>query len=442
MKEYQKSVSVVNGGKGKSTKKESGKISFDDQAETIKVIDADKLYEIAESGLEALVYQVGLEAMLQVFEQDVVDIAGPKNKRDKDRIAYRHGTEQTKVVYGDKKISVNKPRVRTVGQNGHDLTLPSLEYFQNEDSLNRSVLTRLLCGISTRKYERTTVTGDEVASVSKSEVSRRFNAELSRLMTEFFDRSLSDDMFPIIMIDGIERGGMTIVTALGVRVDGKKVILGLIDGATENNLVVKRLFEDLISRGLRTDVRRLFVIDGAKALSKAIRDTFGEMAEIQRCQVHKKRNVLSHLPESEKGNIGLSISKAYLEHNYEEAFSKLNLIADNLDGRYPSAAASIREGIDETLTVNRLNIHGLLRSSLTSTNMMESANSVAAGIVRKITKWRDGEMLLRHMAAAFLEAERGFRRIKGYKHIPSLITTLNNHPLVNTNSNDIEVVAS
>jgi transposase-like protein len=427
MVDYQKKVALVNDGKGKSSRKVKADVCFDSAVETIKVIDAEKLYEIAEAGLEALVYQVGLEAMFQVFEQDVSDLVGPKNIRDTNRIAYRHGTEQTKVVYGDKKISVRKPRVRTVGQNGHDIPLPSLEYFQNEDSLNRSILTRLLCGISTRKYERTATKGEEVSTVSKSEVSRRFNVELSRLMTEFFDRNLSDDMYPIIMIDGMERGGMTIVAAMGVRVDGKKVVLGLIEGATENNQTVKRLFEDLIDRGLRTDVRRLFVIDGAKALSKAVRDTFGDMAEIQRCQVHKKRNVLSYLPESEKSNIGLAISKAYLEYDYDKARHQLELIADNLDGRYPSAAASMREGLEETLTVNRLQIHGLLRESLKSTNMMESANSTASGIVRRITKWRDGEMLLKHMAAAFIEAERGFRRVKGYKHISSLIVALIRH---------------
>jgi len=422
MKDYQKSVALVNDGKGKASKKD--KVRFENQAETIKVIDSDKLLEIAEAGLEKMAYQIGLEAMLQIFQQDVEELAGPKGKRNKDRKATRHGTESTKVVYGDRKISVHKPRVRTPGKNGHDIPLPSLPFFQNEDSLDRAVLTRLLCGISTRKYKRVAATGEEISTVSKSEVSRRFNIELSRLMTEFFDRRLSDDIYPIIMVDGMERGGMTIIVALGVKTDGRKVVLGLVEGATENNQAAKRLFEDLIDRGLRTDARRLFVIDGAKALLKAIRDTFGKMAEIQRCQVHKKRNVLSHLPQSEQGNIGLAMSKAYLEYDYDDAKRQLEAIANNLENRYPSAAASMREGLEETLTVNRLQIHGLLRSSLTSTNMIESANSVASGIVKKITKWRDGEMLLKHMAAAFLEAERGFRRVKGYRHIPTLIVSL------------------
>jgi len=423
MKDYQKNIAVVNGGKAKSVKKAG--TGFESKAETIKVIDSDKLLEIAEAGLEQMAYQIGIEAMLQIFEQDVDELAGPKYKRNAQRKATRHGTEPTKVVFGDKKISVRKPRVRTPGKEGHDIPLPSLAYFQNEDPLDRAVLTRLLCGISTRKYERTAALVEEASSVSKSEVSRRFNVELGRLMEEFFDRGLSDDMYPTIMIDGMERGGMTIIAALGVRTDGRKVVLGLVEGATENSQAAKKLLEDLIDRGLRVDARRLFVLDGAKALAKAVRDIFGDMAVIQRCQVHKKRNVLSYLPESEKGNIGLAISKAYLEYDYDKAKRQLELIADNLERRYPSAAASMREGLEETLTVNRLGVHGLLRSSLTSTNMMESANSVASGIVRKITKWRDGEMLLKHMAAAFLEAERGFRRVKGYKHMPELIAALN-----------------
>ena len=423
MVDYQKRVSVVNNEKGESIKK--GSLCGQ---KTVEVIDSGRLLEIAEAGLEQMAYHIGLEAMLQIFEQDVEEIVGPKHKRNKERKATRHGTESTKVVYGDKKISVRKPRVRTPGKNGHDIPLPSLTYFQNEDPLDRSVLTRLLCGISTRKYERTAALGEDVSSVSKSEVSRRYNAELGKLMIAFFDRRLSDDIYPIIMVDGMERGGMTIIAAIGVKSDGKKVVLGLVEGATENSQAVKRLFEDIIDRGFSTEVRRLFVIDGAKALLKAVKDTFGDMAEIQRCQVHKKRNVQSHLPDSEKGNVGLSISKAYMEFDYEKARRQLELIADNLEGRYPNAAASLREGLEETLTVYRLKVPGLLRTSLVSTNMMESANSTASGIVRKITKWRDGEMLLKHMAAAFLEAERGFRRVKGYKHIPSLIASLQRHP--------------
>ena len=413
MKEYQKKSTHV---KGATSQKRPGEVGH-----TVDVIDSARLTEIAEEGLATLAYNLGLEVLQQMFEQDAEAIAGPKGKHNKNRTAYRHGTEQTKVVYNDSKISVERPRVRA---GGHDVPLPSLVLFQREDPLNQSIVNRLLCGVSTRKYDRTVTTvEDDVACTSKSEASRRFKAELRKLMVEFFERQLKDP-YLCIMVDGMVRGNMTIIVALGINNDGKKEILGLIEGGTENSETVKRLFEDLIERGLSVDVPRLFVIDGSKALSKAIRDIFGKSALIQRCQVHKKRNVLSHLPKSEQANVGMAISRAYLEFNYKDALSQLNKIADNCEYRYPSAAASLREGLEETLTVHRLRIPGLLRATLSNTNAIESANSVAAGIVNRICKWRDGEMVLRHMAAGFLEAERGFRRIKGYRELPFLQAAL------------------
>ena len=396
-------------------------INLEAKGNTIKVMDRTWLMEIAEEGLKEMVFEVGMKVMYQLFEWDVEDLAGPKGKHNKDRIAYRHGTEPTKVVFGDKKIKVTKPRIRS---GGHDVPLPSLQYFQNEDALDGSIVTRLLCGISTRKYDRTTANEcGEGACTSKSEVSRRFITGLNKLMDEFFNRRL-DDTFPAIMIDGIEVGGMTVIAALGIANDGKKQVLGLVEGGSENSDAVKSLLADLIERGLNTDVPRLFVLDGSKALKKAVTDTFGNKSFIQRCQVHKKRNVLSHLPQSEQANIGLAISRAYMEFDYDKALHQLHIIANNLDNRYPDAAASMREGLEETLTVYRLNIPALLRKTLTSTNAMESANSAAAGVVRRISKWRDGEMVLRHMAAGFLEAERGFRRVQGFREMPFLIAAL------------------
>jgi len=416
MKEYQNKPNPV---KSKSNKQG---INYGEPEKLVKVVDAAHLMEIAEEGLAAMFFNVGLEAMYQIFEQDVEALVGPKGKHNSDRTAYRHGTEQTKVVLEDKKISVSKPRVRS---GGHDVPLPSLAHFQSEDRLDRSILTSILCGISTRKYGRTVAEdGGDGACVSKSEVSRRYNAELKKVMDEFFNRRL-DKAYPVIMVDGMEKGGMTIIAALGITYDGRKEVLGVVEGGTENSTVVKRLFEDLISRGLDPDVPRLFVLDGAKALYKAVRDTFGAMAQIQRCQVHKKRNVLSHLPQSEQGNVGLAISRAYLEFDYDKALRQLNGIAGDLEGRYPDAAASMREGLEDTLAVHRLGVPGLLRKTLSSTNAMESANAVAAGIVRRISKWQDGEMLLRHMAAGFIEAERGFRRVQGYKQIHTLVAALN-----------------
>lgn len=412
MRDYQKTPKRVKW--GAPVRQNNGR---EDETTTVKVINRARLVEIAEEGLSAMFYHLGVEVVKQILEQDVTEIVGPKGRHNKGRTANRHGTEQTKVVLNDKKISIQKPRVRS---EGHDVQIPSLVFFQSEDPMDRTMLSRLLCGVSTRKYGRTISTeGDEATCVSKSEVSRRFKAELKKQMDEFFDRRL-DDTYPAIMVDGMEKGGMTIIAALGITSDGRKEVLGLVEGATENSVAVKRLFGDIIERGVRTDLPRLYVLDGSKALHKAVRDTFGDAAQIQRCQIHKKRNVLSHLPESEQANAGLALTRAYMEHDYDKALRQLSRIADDLDNRYPDAAASLREGLDETLTMHRLGLPGLLRKTLSNTNAMESANSVAAGIVRRISKWQDGEMLLRHMAAAFVEAERGFRHIQGYKQLPLL----------------------
>jgi transposase-like protein len=410
MKDYQKKPMLVKREK-ETAIKTSG----------IGVIDGDWLLEEAENGLSQLAHKLGLVVLQQMFEREVEELAGPKGKHNKERIAYRHGTEQTKIVYGDKKVSVSRPRVRS---DGHDVPLQTLSTFQREDPLNESIVAEILCGVSTRKYSRRTATnGDDVACTSKSEASRRFKTELKRLMEEFFSRPL-EDTYPAIMIDGMVVSKMTIIVALGMRSDGKKEILGLIEGGTENSEVVKRLFSDLIERGLNPGIPRLFTIDGSKALTKAIRNTFGDAAMVQRCQVHKKRNVLAHLPESEQANIGMAISRAYLEFEYEKAASQLKQIAANCEHRYPAAAASLLEGLEETLTVHRLDVPGLLRKTLSNTNAIESANSVAASFARRVCRWRDGEMVLRHMAAGFLEAERGFRRVNGYRQIPFLEAAL------------------
>lgn len=390
--------------------------------ESIVILNQEKLLDTAAGGLLNLSIELGFEVMRQMLELDVEEIAGKKGKHNPNRKAYRHGSEQTKVVLGGEKRSVDKPRVRSVS--GMELTLPSLAQFQNEDTLSQAVLAKLLRGVSTRKYAGTTEhPNPDSACTSKSEVSRRFIAALEPMVMEFLSRRLEDD-YPVIMIDGMNIGDMTVLAAMGIRKDGTKQMLGVIEGASENHVTAAALLTDLIDRGLSANIPRLFVLDGGKALHKAVSDTFGKYAAIQRCQVHKKRNVLSHLPKSEQSNIGLAISRAYLEFDYDKAKKELLLIADNLVGRYPTAASSLLEGLEETLTVHRLQIPGLLRQTLCSTNPIESANSVCMSIVRRIKNWKNGEMVLRNIAAGFLEAEKSFRRIKGYRQIPVLISSL------------------
>jgi transposase-like protein len=391
---------------------------------SIKILEEAPLLECAVEGLKTLCVRVGLEVMTQLLESEVESLCGPKGRHNRERAAYRHGTEQSKVVMGGKKIAIKKPRTRS--KDGHELPLTVLELFQNEDPLNQEIVERLLCGVSTRKYRRTVNSrGVEEGSTSKSEVSRRFITGMERIMEAFFQRHIGND-YPAILIDGMMLGKMTVIAALGIGSDGKKQVLGLIEGGTEHHTVANALLGDLIKRGLSPDIPRLFVLDGGKGLHKAVKDTFGERALIQRCQVHKKRNVLSYLPESEQSTVGLRISRAYLEHDLAKAKRALKTIADDIQSRYPSAAASLREGLEETLTVHSLGLPGLLRKTLSNTNAIESANSVCMGVLRRVSRFRDGEMILRHAAAGYLEAERTFRRIKGYRELPFLTAALAN----------------
>ena len=212
-------------------------------------------------------------------------------------------------------------------------------------------------------------------------------------------------------------------------------MLGIIEGDFQNSVVVIELFNDLIERGLDPRRSRLCVLDGSKALHKGVTDVFGQDVLTQRCQVHKKRNVLSYLPKSEQANVSKNLTMAYREFDYETAKDKLLLLASSLEYRYPKAAASLREGLEETLTVHRLNVPGLLRETLSNTNPLESANSVCRGLIRRVCNFKDGGMALRHAAAGFMGAEQGFRRIRGYKHMGVLVAMLEgqivNQPMTN-----------
>ena len=389
---------------------------------SVEILDSRRLAGLASEGLLALSLELGLEVMRQMLEADVEAEAGPRGKHDKGRGAYRHGTERTRVVLGGEKVSVERPRVRSKG--GEELPLPTLRAFQNEDPLNAALLSRLLSGVSTRKYGRT-IEGlpGEMLCVSKSEASRRFGTAMEARMEEFFKRRI-EGSYPAMMVDGLQLGKLTIIAALGINAKGEKRIMGIAEGGSENGEVVKALLNELIERGLDPAEPRLYVLDGVKALSKAVKDVFGKKAVIQRCQVHKKRNVLSYLPESEQANVSVAMTMAYREFDYDKAKSALEILASNLQYRYPKAADSLREGLEETLSAHRLKLPGLLRQTLSSTNVMESANSACMGIIRRVCNFKDGAMTLRYAAAGFLEAERGFRRVKGFRQMPILKNAL------------------
>jgi len=396
----------------------------------IQLINPEALLLKASEGLLAISLELGLEVIRQMMEGEVNEIAGAKSKHKKDREVYRHGKEGTTVVLGGMKVQTQRPRVRRKG--GAEVTLKTLAAFQEEDHLNSSIMAKLLSGVSCRKYSRIVEsTSGKIKCISKSEVARRFSAGIKLAMDKFFSRRI-EGSYPAMMLDGMVLGKITIIAAMGIRSDGKKQMLGIIEGGSENSEVAKALLTDLLERGLDPAEPRLYTIDGSKALAKAIRDTFNDRAVIQRCQVHKKRNVLSHLPESEKAEVSKQMTSAYREFEYSEAFTRLNKIAKQLRFRYPSAADSLQEGLEETLTVHRLHVSGLLRKTLSSTNILESANSVCAGVIRRVSNFRTGEVALRQAAAGFMEAERGFHRVMGYRDIVLLQASL----MKNTNTKE------
>lgn len=390
--------------------------------QAIQILDQNVLLEKAAAGLLATAKHVGMEVLYQMMEGDVEALAGPKGKHKKDRDAYRHGTDSSTVILGGQKVPISRPRVRQ--KNGAELPIKTLTMFQKEDPLNDVILSRLLHGVSTRKYKQT-IDGlaEGARCVSKSEVSRRFIAGMEKRMQEFFERQITEN-YCAMMIDGMQLGDMTIIAAMGIDDNGKKQMLGLTEGGTENSEVIKDMLTDMIKRGLRTDEPRLYVLDGGKALAKAVKDTFGGNAAIQRCQVHKKRNVLSYLPESEQQIVSMKLTLAYREAEYSKAKARLEEIVKDLHTPYPKAAESLKEGLEETLTVCRLKVPGLLRETLSNTNAIESANSICAGILRNVKNFKNGGMSLRHAAAGFMEAEKSFHRVRGYGQIQYLRTKL------------------
>lgn len=390
-------------------------------------VDFKELEEMASRGLLSLSIQLGMKALEIMLEDEVSSHAGQKGKHNNSRAAYRHGYEKSRVTLGGQKVSVEKPRVRSKLEN-KEITIETLNHFQEEDLLNTSALKRIINGVSVRKYQNTL---DEIPieshSISKSSVSRRFTKVTEKLLQEFLSRPI-DDYFPIIMMDGVHLGDYLVVVALGISEEGKKKILGLIEGSTENAKICSDLLQNIIDRGLDAKDKRLFVLDGGKGLHKSVKDVFGDNAYIQRCQIHKRRNVQSYLPDSEQKAVKTAMNKAYMEFDYDEAKKKLLLLSKELEFKYPSAASSLLEGLEETLTVHKLKVPGLLRMTLSNTNPIESAIGTATEVSERVKDWQSGSQVLRWISSGFMIAEEKFRTIKGYKQIPFLINSFNEKP--------------
>ena len=376
----------------------------------------------------ALAVGAGLAVLQETMEWEVERIVGPKGKHDRERTAKRHGHTPGEVTLGGRCVPVSRPRVRSA-DDSEEIQVDSYQEFASRDLLGQVVLERMLAGVSTRRSRRVDEpVGEQVKadarSTSKSAVSRTFVARTRTALEELLGRDLSDLELAVVMIDGIDLADVTHVVALGITSDGTKVPLSLREGSTENATVATALLSDLVDRGLRPGEAQLYVLDGAKALRKAVRDVAGPWALVQRCRIHKSRNVCGHLPERERPWVRAKLRKAWAEPDHTKALASLKALASQLEKVHPDAAGSLREGMEETLTLTRLGITGTLLRTLSSTNCIESMFDTVRTTQRNVKRWRDGDMRLRWTAAGMAEAQRGFRRVKGHRDLPKLIAAI------------------
>ena len=366
----------------------------------------------------------GLKVLTTMLEEDRTAICGQRYQHQVERQASRAGTVPSEVVLGGRKVALRRPRVRA---HGAEVPLPTFQAMASEDPLNRRVVEQMLVGVATRQYARsldplpTTMVS---RGTSKSAVSRRFVVKTAAQLAAWRSTALEAIDLVALLIDGVHIGEHCIIVALGIDHTGAKHALGLWDGSTENAAVCQSLLADLQSRGLRTDRSVLVILDGSKALHKAVTQTFGSAALIHRCHVHKLRNILEHLPEGQRAWVRAIVARAYKQVDVATARRLLQDLARRLEDRYPSAAASVREGLDETLTILTLGLSDRLRQSLATTNAIESLISRTRHVKRNVKRWRGGQMILRWTAAAILEAVKGFRRLKGHKDMPKLVAAL------------------
>jgi len=411
-------------------------VGDDDATTVLPALSADlqlafaDVAELAREGLLAMSVAVGLRVMNEMMDAEVTDRVGPKHAKLPDRTAVRHAAAPGSVVLGGRRLPVTRPRARTT--DGAEVQLATYATFANDDLLTEVVMERMLAGVATRRHRAVAEpVGDQVTaastSTSRSAVSRRFKAATTKALDELMARDLTDLRVAAMMIDGVFFAEQCCVVALAICADGTKVPVGLWLGDTENKTVVTNLLADLSARGLDASGGILFVLDGAKALAAGVRKVFGDHALIQRCTLHKRRNVTDHLARDQRGWLDTKLARAFNNPDPVAGLRAATELAKLLEDKHPDAAASLREGLDEMFTVRRLGLSDRLCRTLTNTNTIESMISVAKTTTRNVKRWRDGKMIKRWVAAGMLNAERSFRRIKGVKDMPTLLTALARH---------------
>ena len=383
-------------------------------------------------GLLAFASATGLVVMRQMMEAELTGRVGTKHAKigPDERVGNWHGSTTGSVVLGGRQVSTERPRGRST--EGTEIELDTWKVFSSADLLNSLVVERMLAGVATRRHHDVAepVGADleeRSKSMSKSAVSRRFVAATTKAMGELMARDLSDLDVAVLMIDGLDVAGSCVVVALVITTDGTKVPVGLWLGDTENKTVVTALLADLVARGLDAASGVLCVIDGAKALAAGIKKVFGDAALVQRCVLHKRRNVEGHLPKELAGVVDKRLALIFAQPDATKGLAAAKGLAKELDADHPDAAASLRERLEDTFTVRRLGVGGTLAATLTTTNCIESMISIAKRTTRRVTKWKDGSMKKRWVAAGMLEAERSFRRVRGHKDMAKLVDALDRH---------------
>ncbi|MGC2409295.1 MAG: IS256 family transposase [Methyloceanibacter sp.] len=378
--------------------------------------------------LHEWVAAAGLAAVMELLERERAALCGMRYRHDRSRSAFRGGHVASSLVLGGRRVGVRRPRVRS--RNGRELKLPSWAAWSARDPLTRRAMEQMLLGVSTRKYARSLESlapGLKQRAIGRSAVSRRFITHTEHKLTQLLSRNLAALELPVLMVDGVHFGAHVVLVAMGIDRQGNKRVLGLWEGATENAAACKALLANLAERGLRTDRAILVVIDGSKALAAAVRDVFGARALIQRCREHKKRNVTDALPKPMRNPIRQFLNRAYASGDVERIAKLLEQQARKFHHAHPGAAAALREGLEETLTVTRLGVPEQLQRALCSTNPIENLFSRVRAIAHRVSRWRDGYMVLRWSAAALTECQPTFRRIYGWKTMDVLIRALRAH---------------
>jgi putative transposase len=388
----------------------------------------DELAGELREGLLAFAVGTGLQVMAALMDEDVTAVCGPKGRHDADRVGVRHGHERGSVSLGGRRIPVQRPRMRAADGSG-ELPVASYELFSGTEVLGRMALERMLSGLSTRRYPVGlepvgTRTEQTATATSRSAVSRRFVAATETALADLLAADLSGLDLVALMVDGVHFGEHTCIVALGIDIDGIKHPLSLVEGSTENATLVTELIVGLRERGLDVTRPILAVLDGSKALRRAVLDVF-DRPVIARCQLHKIRNVQDKLPQKLRSVVAARMRRAYHADSALAAEAELSALAAELDRTHPGAAASLREGMGETLTVLRLRVPPTLARTLRSTNAVESMISICRTHSANVKRWRDGQMALRWCAAGMAEAGKQFRRVNGHLHLRALRDTLN-----------------